>query len=1704
MLQPKPIQQPGDPRAELERLRKVKRLRELEAKASGQSPAPQPAQGGGFDMAPSSPQARRDMMAGKPPAPVQAAPGAQYSFTPTPEMAATAPMRAQAQVEAETQRAAGRIPLTTDRGTSYVADPGTQMADMAGQQQEDARKQARLKHMESVSPILGALSGGTVYADEQGNLTPGVYQVGDNVYTGIEQDFAKGVASSPVRVANAAIGAGESIINLPGDTANAVLGKIYERGGGDKPQVPRLDAPRIPLPAELESMTGQLTEGLAQFLFARGAVGKMAPGGNLAANLGKDAIAVGVGFDGSTGRVADMIDPNAIPEGPLRDYANWLRTQPDDSPLVGRLKNLIEDMTFSGPMLAPQPVIRGAQAVGNVLNPQAVPTNAGGAAVQAARTAPAPSAPIPQPTVPQPPRGAAQASPSGAGQQAGAVPPGGPATLQASPTVQPVNPALVKSDAQIIGRLLRAGGVPRNDVDRVLTGLVNAHQGSNGSRLPLAFFAEEYLPTQLPKEVADDVIQKLRGFGRERYGANSPKDPSRSIVRGTVGELRGSQKDYLTNEFEGLLGKETLMNKQGKIARDKQGVAEAVYREEIGRQQRAIDNAQATPEQLAARDDLLLLMGREDFFKEVPAEIKLKAADEGKVLWEYIHQNPLDAAHWMQSELGVLARKGNTIAQSMRMPLVRRLEDAVPGYRGARLEYGDLAGQQAAIEFGDDLYRVAGSKLSTDEKALEFRKLSPAQRTVAKKSIRDKLLNEFRKAKTGDDQAAVITAMQKEGVLDALETVLGPEGKKVADAIRAMVKENERLRAIDLLSGSNTADNLLQVQAAKEAVRSPVNKAIGALGDEGSYLHTAFADVVSVALGLPPVWTAGKLGSKAVGKFGTPSKNKLASATKTLYGMPKPKNALAEMPVAPATQKRAAPPRKAPVPKPPVTQETLDALLAQYDKTPTPAIRNKIIAARKALNAPASPPIKKTTAKPPQAKAAATTTGAAAGFVLAPDVNGDGVVSDGERLGATILGGVGAGGIRKLAEGGGKKVKPPAPKGGAKSSAFEHLQSAVGGKLNVNGGANPYDIGKSATIEFPDATVQLTIRESGDEILVTNIASKNPADLATKAVGTGRSTRVLEAIKGYADQTGKTLAIVGATDSAVGYYNKIPWLQKADYEVQYNGKPSSDKNNFIYKPPPKGGAKPPGAPKTRAPEPDTTGWGPNITERFETADGRTFRVDFEKDGPSGGVQVSFRQSGRDSQYDPTGGNSLASANAILRQVNDVVLKDIATYNRPVYILYGETRAHRDLYAQMARTKKPPAGYRWDGPDKIGNVSLIRESAAPTAPAPKPEQMGMGGPPKPPEPTKKAFAPLPPPKSKAPGVVKNALGRAAVGGALGAMVGGDAQGQTQTAAEMADAQSQMAKIQETIDSLQSVLDIYDKGTPAQIQEAVSRGGEYTEPDGIMGPDTVARVKADRIRIAGEMKTALAELDKSRERIKTLEERQAFEQTRPNTAQQAWRQGAPWIGALIGIFAGGKSRAGAVKEAHIKALEDVLNANKLLTPGPIKKPRTSAERDALKEQPSRINQFWREGGAGDNVPFDTNQKGDWIGRPKAKVATPSSLYPQKTTGLRANDYAWIAAGLGEAGLSTVGVDMAHKEIAAAQAALDQEKSKENYERLERAHDLLGLAEAAQRFGFAFAGYRAIGAWKKPYKTEIPDIKAAEAERVKMLEYLQRLKK
>jgi hypothetical protein len=825
---------------------------------------------------------------------------------------------------------------------------------------------------------------GPGYADMQGSEIVG-------------SDLNKTGRTLPQHLGNAVIGAAESMANLPADTINSArqanashvvdegqalrnvnrMPQLQARVGAPQPSappmLPTVQAPRIPIADEDQSISGSLLEGLAQWMIARRTMGK-------GPSLGRDLATTGVAFQGNTGRVSDWLDTDSMAEGPLRTVAEMLKSQPDDSPLMGRFKNILEDAGFVGPMLAPQPIIRAVGAVSDALKPQAAtPTNAGGArpgptrpqagppqapAAPVAQATPQPSvAPVAQPTVPQGPPRSAQAGASGAGQQAPA------ATLNA--TVQPGQnvTTLAKSDARNLRNLMRAAGVPRNDVDALLVGMVQDFNRINDPRMRLAFFAAEYLPQKLPKPVSDAVLAQFDAFGFQQL---TDSGPGAGVMKASIDEVRGTQKPFLEGEFDAAFGKQDLITTKGKIRKLKADNADAIYKTQIERQQQNINNSTAAPEQTAARDELLLLMGGEDFFKRLPEELSFRSRNEGYgSLWEYVHQRPLESAHWLQSRLGEIARKGGDNAgmyREMRTALLKQIEEAVPGYRGARRQHGDAIGQEIATSFGKDVRAAARDRLKVAELKEDYDALPSSQKAVARLAMKEALTNEFRALKgasrvdpaTGnpiDPQQVMIAQLQKDGVMDALETIFGKKGQRATEAIRKVMRENEGLPKYR----SDTAPNIKKQEGAVQAVRSPANKLMQGVSEKTGYSFTVPADMVAMAVGAPPVFTASKVAGDVGSFLSKPNPKKMASTANVLYGM-KPAGG-ASPPV--TKQRRISPPssgKRSPKVTPPTSPAALEDLRKQYDAVdpganPTEAerIRKAILRMESELSGTAKP-----------------------------------------------------------------------------------------------------------------------------------------------------------------------------------------------------------------------------------------------------------------------------------------------------------------------------------------------------------------------------------------------------------------------------------------------------------------------------------------------------------------------------------------------------------------------------------------------------------------------------------------------------------------------------------------------------------------------------------------------------------------------------
>lgn len=663
----------------------------------------------------------------------------------------------------------------------------------------------------------------------------------------------------------------------------------------------------------------------------------------------------------------------------------------------------------------------------------------GSASTKAAQPSPAP---VSQAPIPQAPRGAGQTGAASAGQQAaGAVPPGGPATLQgvrAAPAPIPRQQQLVDRDTiKITRRIMRSAGVKDADVMGYLPGAIERFKGLNDPRIPLAFFLKSDLPKYFPEEVANRVGTNLDVWGRARNAETGRNDTSRATINKTITDLRKTQQDFLTQSAKRNLFKGSLIGQEDQIVASLRETGRKGYEPVLDNARQVVDGRRApTPDEAAAVEEIRGILSDPMMLGYVDDATRIRAKKDGVDLDQLMQQDPIGAAHWLQSEFRRLSDaaedavtgKPTRMSQAyddLRDMVLDPLKRAAPGYEGAMNRYGHLYGAKDAVRFGKGIFTSGRSAYDTAQKVRSFKKLGRRQQTVAWKSVRDEFLNEFRG--TPEDAAAKVTRMQSEGALDILEQ-LGPRGKRFADDIRSIAQvENPNLKAIDQGSGSPTYANQKGGSNAVDMVQSPVNQAIGAFGDKGSLPTTMLGDALLFSSGLPPVLTLGKGVTWTIDRFGNPSKKVLARATEGLYGLPKA-NALA-----PTNGPRRVGASRSPAAAALEAEEAEDMaeLLRALDKAEAnPKTRggrkgqkllNQIDA--KAKQAP-KPPAKTGGRKPPQSNASPTVTGAliggGLGYVAAPeDQKGLGI------LAGAGLGAIGSNSLAKLGSPKPKAVKPP-------------------------------------------------------------------------------------------------------------------------------------------------------------------------------------------------------------------------------------------------------------------------------------------------------------------------------------------------------------------------------------------------------------------------------------------------------------------------------------------------------------------------------------------------------------------------------------------------------------------------------------------------------------------------------------------------------
>lgn len=306
--------------------------------------------------------------------------------------------------------------------------------------------------------------------------------------------------------------------------------------------------------------------------------------------------------------------------------------------------------------------------------------------------------------------------------------------------------------------------------------------------------------------------------------------------------------------------------------------------------------------------------------------------------------------------------------------------------------------------------------------------------------------------------------------------------------------------------------------------------------------------------------------------------------------------------------------------------------------------------------------------------------------------------------------------------------------------------------------------------------------------------------------------------------------------------------------------------------------------------------------------------------------------------------------------------------------------------------------------------------------------------------------------------------------------------------------ELSRAQDRIHELEAQQRALEEGDPVAIQNLLQRRGYDLGPtgaDGVIGPNT-------RKAIAENRKAIREELDIARERMAQLEEQAAFERTEAPAWKESLRELGPLGGMVGGALIGGLTRGRGVRAASRKSEAVARKANALLGSGPVSKSMTSPK--GINTRAAAVNEFWRVGGAGENVPFRTTQSGKIVPRPGP--VEPSGLFP-KPGRFNGTDVGIIGSGVAEGGVSHFAYLDAIDELEAARQAVEKEPNEANRARLERAHDQVAIWDTMRRAGMLLAGGRLAGAYKKTYKAAPANIPAAEAERTLLLDTIKKRK-
>jgi hypothetical protein len=375
---------------------------------------------------------------------------------------------------------------------------------------------------------------------------------------------------------------------------------------------------------------------------------------------------------------------------------------------------------------------------------------------------------------------------------------------------------------------------------------------------------------------------------------------------------------------------------------------------------------------------------------------------------------------------------------------------------------------------------------------------------------------------------------------------------------------------------------------------------------------------------------------------------------------------------------------------------------------------------------------------------------------------------------------------------------------------------------------------------------------------------------------------------------------------------------------------------------------------------------------------------------------------------------------------------------------------------------------------------------------------------------------PPPTPQGPptnALASSGVGRTVGGAVVGAGATGlaaEAQEQTpDTTAKIADNKGQTQAILADIAKIESDMRVYEGGDPLEMQKTLNRrstDGSFIQEDGNVGPQTTAAIGRDKT-------AAMAALKEKRERLaqleltgKELEQQAAFERTRPTEDQQAFRDYAPLLGGIAGAAAAKLARIGGTTVSKFTAKSAIKNANALLSNAPISPPKTVADRAAIRDRATSLNEFWQLGGSKTNVPFETKRDGTWIARPPKDVTPPAALFPDKFIGRKVGAADALIGGSAttEAVLAGQNAEMIKEKLVVAYETAKDDPSEKNLARVQELEDQYAQAKGLMMLGIGAGIGTGIGVMTSKYASKRANVPMAEQELAILRQYFASQKK